>query len=60
MRSVGPRAHLKHADDRAEIEFAVKMREQFIMARVFPAQRLSQQIGIDLERARDTGRPDEL
>src|ERR1700724_668986 len=50
MRSVGPRAHLKHADDRGEIEFAVKMREQFIMARVFPAQRLSQQIGIDLDQ----------
>ena len=38
--AVGPRAHAEHAGDRAEIEFAIEMRKQLVVARGLPAQRL--------------------
>ncbi len=41
---------LEHAGDRAEIEFAIEMRKQFVVARALPAQRLAQRIGIDLDQ----------
>ena len=42
--------HLVHADDRAEIEFAVEMRKQLVVARRLPAQRFAQRIGIDRDQ----------
>ena len=42
--------HVAHADDRAEIEFAIEMREQLVIARALPAQRIAERIGIDLDQ----------
>src|SRR6201999_2008029 len=47
VTAVGARMHVEHAGDRAEIEFAIQMREQFVVARALPAQRLAQLVGID-------------
>ena len=41
---------LVDAGDRAEIELAVEMREQFVVARRLPAQRVAQRIGIDRDQ----------
>ncbi len=42
--------HLVHAGDRAEIEFAVEMRKQLVVARRLPAQRVAQRVGIDRDQ----------
>ena len=36
--------------DRAEIEFAVEMRKQFVVARALPAQRVAQRVGVDRDQ----------
>jgi hypothetical protein len=45
--AVGPRPHVEDGGHRAEIEFAVEMREQFIVARRLPAQRIAQRVRVD-------------
>src|ERR1700739_520699 len=50
MITVGPRAQAEHSSDRAEVEFAVEMGEQFIVARPLPSQCVAQTIGIDRDQ----------
>jgi hypothetical protein len=52
--AVGARPHVEDSGDRAEIEFAIKMREQLVIARALPAQAFPQRIGID-RRSEQTG-----
>ena len=35
---------------RAEIEFAIEMRKQLVVARALPAQRVAERVGIDLDQ----------
>ncbi len=42
--------HLLDAGHRAEIEFAVEMREQLVIARRLEAQRIAQRVGIDRDQ----------
>src|SRR5580704_8674622 len=42
--------HVEHGSDRAEVEFAVEMRKQLVVARGLPAQRIAKRIGIDLDQ----------
>ena len=46
MISVGARPQVEDGGDSAEIEFAIEMREQLLIARRLPAQRITQRIGI--------------
>ncbi len=39
-----------HADDGAEIEFAIEVREQLVVARALPAQRIAKRVAIDLDQ----------
>ena len=39
-----------YGSHRAEIEVAVEMRKQFVVARGLPAQRLAERVGIDLDQ----------
>ena len=39
-----------HAPHRAEIEFAIEMRKQLVIARTLPAQRAAERIGVDLDQ----------
>jgi len=48
--AVGPRAHIENAGDRAEIEFAIEMGKQFVVARPLPPQRVAQRIGVDRDQ----------
>ena len=48
--AVGARVHVEHARHRAEIELAIEMRKQLVVARALPAQRLAERIGIDLDQ----------
>ena len=43
-------AHVKHATDRPEIELAVEVRKQFVVARTLPAQRLAQRVRLHLDQ----------
>jgi len=44
VKSVGACAHVEDCGDRAEIEFAIEMRNSFVIARRLPAQRITQRI----------------
>ena len=46
MIAVGPRAQIEDRGDRTEIEFAVEMRKQFVVARGLPAQGIAQRVGV--------------
>src|ERR1700722_16825965 len=59
MIAVGPRAQAEPASDRAEVEFAVEMGEQFIVARPLPPQCVAQTIGIDRDQEQ-SGLADEV
>src|SRR5689334_16360148 len=50
MKAVGTRTQILDGNDRAEIELAIEMREQLAIARGFPAQLLSQRVGIDADQ----------
>jgi len=50
VRAVGTRLHVEHRPDRDEIEFAIEMRKQFIVARGLPAQRVAQHIRVNLDQ----------
>ena len=50
MKSVGACPHVEDGGDGAEIEFAIEMREQLVIARGLPAQRITQRIGIDRDQ----------
>ena len=50
MRAVGPRPHVEDGGHRAEIEFAVEMREQFVVARGLPAQRIAERVRVDRDQ----------
>src|SRR6266481_7536631 len=59
MITVGSRAQIEDGGDRAEIEFAIEMREQLVIARRFPAQRIPQRVGIDRDQE-EAGLPEEM
>jgi hypothetical protein len=50
VAAIRARGQEKHVGDRAEIEFTIEMREQFILARWLPAQPLTQRIGVDRDQ----------
>ena len=50
VKAVGARVQIEDGDDRAEIEFAIEMRKQLVVARALPAQRVAQRIGIDRDQ----------
>src|SRR5579872_4201927 len=50
VSTIGQRAQAMHAGDRAEIELAIEMRKQFVVARRLPTQRVPQRVGIDLDQ----------
>ena len=50
MVAVGLRAHVEDGGHRAEVEFAVEMREQFVVARTLPAQGIAERVGIDRDQ----------
>jgi hypothetical protein len=50
MRAVGARVQVLDAPHRAEIELAIEMWEQLVIARTLPAQRRPQRIDIDLDQ----------
>src|SRR6185437_4313575 len=45
--AVGPRPHVEDRGDGADIEFAIEMGEQFVIARALPAQGAAERIDID-------------
>jgi hypothetical protein len=45
--AVGPRPHVEDRGDGANIEFAIEMGEQFVIARALPAQGAAERIDID-------------
>ena len=47
MRAVGPRPQVEDRGDRADIEFAIEMRKQLVVARALPAQGVAERVGID-------------
>jgi hypothetical protein len=57
--TIGSRVHVAHANHRAEIEFAIEMRKQFVVAGGFPAQRVAQRVGVDLDQEQ-SGLPEEM
>jgi len=50
VTAVGTRAQVEDLDDRAEVEFAIEMREQLVIARPLPAQRVAERVGIDRDQ----------
>jgi len=50
VRAVGPRTHVEDGGHRTEIKLAVEMREQFVVARGFPAQGFAERVGIDRDQ----------
>ena len=46
MKSVGARTQVEDCGDRAEIKLTIEMREQLVVARRLPAQRITQRVGI--------------
>src|SRR5260370_29653396 len=59
MISVGSRAQVEDGGDRAKVEFAIEVREQLVIARRFPAQRIPQRVGIDRDQEQ-AGLPEEM
>ena len=47
MIAIGPRAHVEDGGHRAEIEFAIEVREQFVVARGLPAQGIAERVCVD-------------
>ena len=50
MKAVGSRAHGVDSPDRAEIELAVEMRKQLVVARALPAQSVAKRVRIDRDQ----------
>jgi hypothetical protein len=44
--AVGAGVHVEHIPDRAEIELAIEMRKQVVVARALPAQRFAKRVGM--------------
>src|SRR5260370_14750609 len=59
MITVGARAHIEDRGDRAEVKLAIEVREQLVVARRFPAQRIPQRVGIDRDQE-EAGLPEEM
>src|SRR6185437_4039394 len=50
VAAVGTRPHVEHAGDRAEIERAIEMRKQLVVAGALPAQRVAERVRVDLDQ----------
>src|SRR6185312_16632521 len=50
VAAVRARVQAAHADDCAEIEFTIEMREQLVLARRLPAQPVAQRVGVDFDQ----------
>src|SRR5262249_40041532 len=50
VAAIGAGVEVEHGPHRAEIELAIEVRKQLVVARALPAQGLAQRVGVDLDQ----------